>query len=242
MPSTPLTETAAGLYHKIERYVLQNIDNPKLGRGTQLNYVHRPLADPSKPWLWRKGGQAFSAQIEIRLQQHLHRSSWDQSKLQHLQKLGWHLADNWHGEAKVTLEGFKLLFDMLWTNHDEEHIQVLLRFAKEQRTFHTEDKEASIGAAFGTCCCRMSKHPKTSGGKPLLGFLEIILRQMSHKDRCSRSTKKPLSYFRPQAGHIDKCERNGVLTLAFCRSIFALWRLHRGEITRNIHWEGIAHT
>ena len=132
----PLTMTAGALYSRIERYVLQNIDNPKLGRGTQLTYVNRPLADPGRPWIWRKGGQAYWAQVEVRLQQHLHRTQRDHSKLHHLQRLGWHLAAHWHGDAKVTLEGFKLLFDMLWTNHDEEHIQVLLKFAKEQRTLH----------------------------------------------------------------------------------------------------------
>ena len=65
-----LSQKAGQLYHKIERYVLQNLDKPT--RGTKLNYVQKPLADPSKPWLWRKGVLAFWSQIELRLQQHLH--------------------------------------------------------------------------------------------------------------------------------------------------------------------------
>lgn len=89
-----------------------------------------------------EGAQAFWAQIEVRLQQHLHRSDWDQSKLHRLQKLGWHQSDNWHHDAKVTMDGFRMLFDMLWTNHDAEHIQVLLKFAKEQRTLRTEESFA----------------------------------------------------------------------------------------------------
>ena len=142
MQTNPLTNKASSLYSKIERYVLQQLENPKLGRGTQLTYITKPLTDPSKPWLWRKGGQAFWAQIEVRLQQHLHRPQWDTSKLHHLQKLGWHLEEHWNGEAKVTLEGFRMLFNMLWTNHDEEHLQVLLKFAKEQRELHSAESLA----------------------------------------------------------------------------------------------------
>ena len=142
MATNPLTNKAGQLYSKIERYVLQNLENPKLGRGTHLTYVTKPLNDPSKPWLWRKGGQAFWAQIEVRLQQHLHRPQWDISKLHHLQKLGWHLEEHWNGEAKVTLEGFRMLFNMLWATHDEEHLQVLLKFAKEQRELHSAESLA----------------------------------------------------------------------------------------------------
>lgn len=45
-----LTNRVGSIYDRIERYVLQNLDKPSLGRGTSLQYVQRPLHDPSKPW------------------------------------------------------------------------------------------------------------------------------------------------------------------------------------------------
>ena len=59
MDPTPLSSKAGALYSKIERYVLQNIDSPKLGRGSHLDYVHRPLMDLSKPWIWGKERKHF---------------------------------------------------------------------------------------------------------------------------------------------------------------------------------------
>ena len=63
-----LTNQVGSLYSRIERYALQNLEQPGIGRGTALNYVQRPLNDPSKPWIWRQGSLAFWGQIEIRLQ------------------------------------------------------------------------------------------------------------------------------------------------------------------------------
>ena len=54
-----LTNQVGNLCSRIERYVLQNLEQPGLGRGTALRYVQKPLIDPSKPWIWRKGSLAF---------------------------------------------------------------------------------------------------------------------------------------------------------------------------------------
>lgn len=40
--------------------------------------------------------------------------------------------------------------DTLWTNHDEEHFQVLLKFAKEQRTLHLEEALAAETETYRT--------------------------------------------------------------------------------------------
>ena len=81
--------------------------------------IHSQAPDPSKPWISKRG-----------LQQYLHRNNRE------LQKLGWHLATHWHSDAPLTLEDFQ----MLWTTHDEEHIQVLLQYAKQQRDLHQEPR------------------------------------------------------------------------------------------------------
>lgn len=49
LPADGLTRQVGNLYHRIERYVLQKLEAPGFGRGTTLQYVHRPLSDPSKP-------------------------------------------------------------------------------------------------------------------------------------------------------------------------------------------------
>ena len=51
----PLTQQAGNLCSRIERYVLQQLDTPTLGRGVTLQFVQRPLHDASKPWLWERG-------------------------------------------------------------------------------------------------------------------------------------------------------------------------------------------
>ena len=48
-PTTPATQQVGALCHKIERYVLQGLDKPTFGRGTQLQLQHKLLQDPSKP-------------------------------------------------------------------------------------------------------------------------------------------------------------------------------------------------
>ena len=136
MPTNQITQQAGQLYHKIERYVLQQHTTPSYGRGTTLNYVQKPLNDPSKPWLWKKGSLAYWSQLEIRLQQHMHRKNSEDRQMHHLERLGWHVDRNWHPESNMTLEGFKLLFQMLWKNHDVEHIQVLLQAVKQQWELH----------------------------------------------------------------------------------------------------------
>lgn len=145
MPTNELTQQAGRLYHKIERYVLQQIETPTLGRGTSLSYVQKPLADASKPWLWKKGTLAFWSQVEIRLQQHMHRAHKQEAIMQHLERLGWHIEAHWHSDAQMTLDGFKLLYQMLWRNHDNEHVQVLLQAVKQQWSLQQQtvfDQEA----------------------------------------------------------------------------------------------------
>lgn len=102
MPTNSLTQRAGIIYHKIERYVLQNHDQP----GTQLSFAQKPLADPSRPWIWKRGALAFWAQMEVRLQQHLHRAQGEHAVMHHLEKLGWHIYNNWHSDANMTQEGF----------------------------------------------------------------------------------------------------------------------------------------
>ena len=74
MTTNRLTQRAGSLYHKME-----------------LTYIQKPLADPGRPWIWKRGTLAFWAQMEIRLQQHLHRPQGDQGVMHHLEKLGWHI-------------------------------------------------------------------------------------------------------------------------------------------------------
>ena len=58
--------------------------------------------------------------------------------MQHLERLGWHVDQNWHIDGQMTLEGFKLLYNMLWKSHDVEHVQVLLQAVKQQRELHQQ--------------------------------------------------------------------------------------------------------
>ena len=41
---TPMTQRLGALYHKIERYVLQGLDKPTYGRGTQLQLLTKATA------------------------------------------------------------------------------------------------------------------------------------------------------------------------------------------------------
>ena len=134
-----LTSQTGSLYDRIERFVLQQLDKPTTGRGTTLQYVHRPIADPSKPWLWRKGSLAFWGQIEIRLQRLLRQSQREPRHQTGLQKLGWHIDENWHPDAPVTCEGYMMLFEMLWHQHGDEHIHVLLNYTTRQRELHQQE-------------------------------------------------------------------------------------------------------
>ena len=123
------------LCHKIERYVLQGLDRPTLGGGTQLQLQHKPIQDPSKPWIWKRGSLAFWGQIEVRLQQML-QHPWAEPTLQHLQRLAWHIEEHWHGDCPITVDSFHMLFQMLWGPHDEEHLHVLLKHTAQQRELH----------------------------------------------------------------------------------------------------------
>ena len=55
----PLTKQMGSMYQRIERYVLQQLEQPTMGRGLKLQYVNRPLHDASKPWIWKRGSLAF---------------------------------------------------------------------------------------------------------------------------------------------------------------------------------------
>ena len=132
----PLTQQMGSMYHRIERYVLQQLEEPTTGRGLTLQYINRPLHDASKPWIWKRGSLAYWNQMEVRLQQLLQQTNREPRFQTHLQKLGWKIEDNWHPDAPLTCEGFRLLFEMLWHQHDEEHIFVLLKFARQLRDLH----------------------------------------------------------------------------------------------------------
>lgn len=67
------TRKSGALYGKIENCALQNLDNPTKGRGVKLQLQQKPLSDPSKPWLWKKGSLSYWNQMELRLQQVAHR-------------------------------------------------------------------------------------------------------------------------------------------------------------------------
>lgn len=124
LPSNPTSQSLGALSHRIERYVLQN-------------FVAKPLQDPSKPWIWRKGSLAYWGQVEIRSQQLAQRTGKDTS-LQRLQRLGWHLADHWHSDSPVTLEGFTMLFNMLWSKREDDRIHVLLQYTAKIRALHQQ--------------------------------------------------------------------------------------------------------
>ena len=135
------------MYNRIERYVLQRLEEPHGGRGLTLQFVQRPLHDVSKPWLWKRGSMAFWNQLELRLQQLLHHVGREPRHQAQLQKLGWKIQEHWHSEATVSLQGFQSLFEMLWYQRGDEHIYVLLNYAQQQRelrqaeTFHRETEE-----------------------------------------------------------------------------------------------------
>lgn len=79
---------------------------------------------------------AFWGQIEVRLQQHLDKQRGEHKHLAHVQKLERYLAEHWHPDTTVTFEGFHMLYQMLWGQHDEEHVHVLLQYAQHQRELH----------------------------------------------------------------------------------------------------------
>ena len=135
----PLTKQMGSMYQRIERYVLQHLEDPTCGRGLRLQYVNRPVHDASKPWIWKRGSLAFWNQMEVRLQQLLHHSNREPQHQAQLQKLGWKLEEHWHPDAPITPAGFRMLFEMLWHQHDAEHIYVLLKFAKQLREIHQKD-------------------------------------------------------------------------------------------------------
>ena len=84
-----------------------------------------------------------------------------------LQKLGWKLEENWHTEAPITCAGFRMLFEMLWHQHDEEHIYVLLKFAKQLRELHQAEKLSERNRRIQTVA-----HPSCLQGVP--GTLQNI--------------------------------------------------------------------
>lgn len=59
-----------------------------------------------------------------------------------MQTLGWRLAEHWRPDARVTIEGFHMLFEMLWRQRDDERIHVLLSYAKQQRELHQTESFA----------------------------------------------------------------------------------------------------
>ena len=124
------------IYSRIERYVMQNLDKPAEGRGTRLQFQLKPLSDPSKAWLWKKGSMAFWGQVEVRLQQIQHRPWYLLGYQQHLAQLSWHIEQHWHQEGNNTLHNYKMLFDMIWNQPEPEHFAVLLQHTKEQRELH----------------------------------------------------------------------------------------------------------
>ena len=132
----PLTKQAGTIYHRIERYVLHQLEEPHGGRGLTLQFVQRPLHDVSKPWLWKRGSMAFWNQLQLRLQQLLHYVGGEPRHQAQLQKLGWKIQEHWHAEAIVSLQGFQSLFEMLRYQHGDEHIHVLLNYAQQQRELH----------------------------------------------------------------------------------------------------------
>ena len=155
-----MTQQVGALCNRIERYALQQLDNPTLGRGTTLKFVQRPLNDASKPWLWKRGSMAYWGQIEVRLQQLLHNTDRAPRHQSQLQKLGWHIHTHWHPDSAHKMEGFLSLFEMLWHNHGDEHIYVLLEQAKTQRELHqatsfqaeTEEYRQWLATATATGC------------------------------------------------------------------------------------------
>ena len=86
--------------------------------------------------MWKKGSLAFWNQVEVRLQQLLHGEPRLRGDQPQLEKLGWHIDQRWHDGAVVSKESYKMLFNMMWGQHDQEHIQVLMNYAKKQRDLH----------------------------------------------------------------------------------------------------------
>ena len=123
---------------KMENYVLQQLDKPTTGRGVRLQYQHKALSDPSKPWLWKKGSLSFWNQIELQLQQAVQKNAATPKELAQLEKLGWRITKLWHEGGPVTQDGFAMLFQMLWGHYEPDHGQALLTYAKQQRELHQQ--------------------------------------------------------------------------------------------------------
>ena len=132
----PLTKQMGSMYQCIERYILQQLNCPNGGRGLTLQHVYRPIHDASKSWFWRKGNFAYWNQIEFHLQQLLHQDHREAIHQTLLQKLGWKLEEHWFDMPRILCQDFHMLFDMLWHQHGDEHIHVLLNFAQTQRELH----------------------------------------------------------------------------------------------------------
>ena len=143
MEDDHISKKAGAIYGKIEAYVLQHLDKPATGRGTRLQFQQKPLSDPSKPWIWKKGSLSYWNQMELRLQQVLQKKTMHPADLAQLQKLGWHINQHWHDEGPIELEGFQVLFQMLWGHFEPEHGQALLMYAKQQRELHFQSSTAA---------------------------------------------------------------------------------------------------
>ena len=81
--------------------------------------------------------------MELRLQQVLQKKTMHPADLAQLQKLGWHINQHWHDEGPIELEGFQVLFQMLWGHFEPEHGQALLMYAKQQRELHFQSSTAA---------------------------------------------------------------------------------------------------
>lgn len=70
-----ISQHMANLCSRMERFSLQQLESPKLGKGSCLDMQHGPIQDVTKPWVWQRGSQSFWGQVEVRLQQLLTRPS-----------------------------------------------------------------------------------------------------------------------------------------------------------------------
>lgn len=131
-----ISQQTAALSSRIEKFALQQLSNPRLGRGSKLELAQRPLQDVSKPWLWKRGGQSFWGQVAVRLQQLPQHPKGHSRTMRSLENLGKQMRQHWIEGIRVAFDGFFMLFGMLWSNHGEEHRQVLLRFTRQQLAEH----------------------------------------------------------------------------------------------------------
>ena len=109
---------------KAEEYALQNLEEPKKGRGARIEMEHKELTKPQQQWMWKRGAMAYWGQLtsvlnHARIIGHMTRRArhlvehyvyvmskhWqEESGLREMQDELWQLTQGWNDESAARLE------------------------------------------------------------------------------------------------------------------------------------------